>query len=137
MPLSFATILGGVITTIGTSTTLVVSGPGRPVRARGASRSSRSCRSACRWRWSAGCCWCCSRPACCPTGARRFAQVASHERDYTFRLQVQPGGPLDGPTVADGGLRNLEKVYLAALQRGELELTPLSAGHACCRPTTC
>ena len=125
MPLSFAAILGGVITTIGTSTTLVVSGLvdqsglgafgfveilplGLPVALVG------------------GALLVLLAPRVLPDRRSTFAQMASHERDYTFRLQVQAGGPLDGHTVADSGLRNLEQVYLAGLRRGELELTPLS-----------
>ena len=125
MPLSFAAILGGVITTIGTSTTLVVSGLvaqsglgpfgffevlplGLPVALVG------------------GVLLVLLAPRVLPDRRSTFAQMASHERDYTFRLQVQPGGPLDGHTVTGSGLRNLEQVYLAGLRRGELELTPLS-----------
>ena len=125
MPLSFAAILGGVITTIGTSTTLVVSGLvdqsglgafgfveilplGLPVALVG------------------GALLVLLAPRVLPDRRSTFAQMASHERDYTFRLQVQAGGPLDGHTVTDSGLRNLEQVYLAGLRRGELELTPLS-----------
>lgn len=125
MPLSFATILGGVITTIGTSTTLVVSGVvdqsgmdafsffevlplGLPVALMG------------------GVLLVLLAPRLLPDRRSSYAQVASHERDYSFRLQVVPGGPLDGTTVTDGGLRNLEDVYLAGLRRGQLELTPVS-----------
>lgn len=125
MPLSFATILGGVITVIGTSTTLVVSGIldqeglgafsffevlplGLPVALVG------------------GVLLVALAPRLLPDRSSSYAQVASHERDYTFRLQVEPVGPLDGRTVTDSGLRNLEQVYLAGLRRGDLELTPLS-----------
>jgi di/tricarboxylate transporter len=125
MPLSFAAILGGVITTIGTSTTLVVSGLvdraglgafgffeilplGLPVALVG------------------GVLLVVLAPRVLPDRRSSYAQVASHERDYTFRLQVEPGGPLDGRSVTDSGLRNLEQVYLAGLRRRDLELTPLS-----------
>jgi di/tricarboxylate transporter len=125
MPLSFAALLGGVITTIGTSTTLVVSGIvvqqgldpfsffevlplGLPVALVG------------------GVLLVLLAPRVLPDRRPSYAQVASHERDYTFRLQVATGGPLDGHTVTDSGLRNLEQVYVAGLRRGDLELTPLA-----------
>ena len=125
MPLSFAAILGGVVTTIGTSTTLVVSGIvadlgfrgfgffevlplGLPIAVVG------------------GLLVVLLAPTVLPDRRSSYAQVASHERDYTFRLQVEADGPLDGHTVTDSGLRNLAQVYLAGLRRGDLELTPLA-----------
>lgn len=127
MPLSFATILGGVITTIGTSTTLVVSGIldraglgafgffevlplGLPIALVG------------------GILLVAVAPLVLPDRRPSYAQVASHERDYTFRLQVAPGGPLEGRSVTESGLRNLEQVYLAGLRREELELAPVGPG---------
>lgn len=125
MPLSFAAILGGLITTIGTSTTLVVSGLvadaglgsfslfevlplGLPVAAIGALLVMLLA------------------PTVLPDRRSSYAQVASHERDYTFRLQVTPGGEFDGRSVAEAGLRNLAGVYLAAVQRGAREFAPVS-----------
>lgn len=125
MPLSFAAILGGVVTTIGTSTTLVVSGlvdqaglgslgllevlpVGLPVALVG------------------GALLVALAPRVLPDRRSSYAQVASHERDYTFRLQVEPDGPLMGRTITASGLRNLDDVYLAGLHRGDLDLAPLS-----------
>jgi len=124
VPVSFAAILGGVITTIGTSTTLVVSGLvaqsgqagfsffevlplGLPVALAG------------------GVVMVVLAPRLLPDRSSSYEQVASHERDYTFRLQVAGGGSLDGSTVADAELRNLTNVYLAAIQRGAREVSPV------------
>ena len=125
MPLSFAAILGGMITTIGTSTTLVAVGVGRPVHL--SIRFVEILPLGLPVTWCVGWhCWCCSRPACCRTSAQRSRRWPRTKRDYTFHLQVQAGGPLDGHTVTDSGLRNLEQVYLAGVRPGESELTPLS-----------
>ena len=125
MPLSFAAILGGVITTIGTSTTLVVSGivGGRGL---GAFGLFEVLPLGLPVALAGGMLLVLLAPTVLPDRRSSYAQVASHERDYTFRLQVQTGGPLDGHTVTDSGLRNLADVYLAGLRRGELELTPLA-----------
>ncbi len=124
MPLSFAAIIGGVITTIGTSTTLVVSGLvdqsglgafslfeiaplGLPVALVGCALLVILA------------------PVVLPDRRSSYAQVSSHERDYTFRIQVQSDGPVAGATVAQAGRRNLQDVYLAAVSRQAREITPV------------
>jgi di/tricarboxylate transporter len=124
MPLSFAAILGGLITTIGTSTTLVVSGVmrqsgldglslfevtpvGLPVALLGATVLVLTARSLLPDRTS-------------PT-----EQLAARGREYTFRMRVEPDGAVDGLTVAAAGLRNLEGVFLASVDRDELEIAPV------------
>lgn len=126
IPLSFATILGGVATTIGTSTTLVVSGlvveagfpaftlfevlpVGLPVAVIG------------------GTVLVLLAPSVLPDRRSSFAHVASHARDYTFRLAVIGGGTADGHTVEGAGLRGLDSAYLASIQRGAaIEITPVA-----------
>ncbi len=124
MPLSFAAILGGVITTIGTSTTLVVSGlveeslgrglgflevtpMGLPVAVGGTAVLLLLA------------------PRALPDRRGIEAEVAAHERDYTFRMLVEPGGPLDGSTVRGAGLRNLESVFLARIDRDGHDIAPV------------
>ena len=117
MPLSFAALLGGVVTTIGTSTTLVVSGlvsasgepglsffevtpVGLPVAVAGAMAMVLLA------------------PRLLPERRATFALDASTQRDYAVGMQVQPGGPLDGATIAEAGLRNLDDVFVAAIAKG-------------------
>lgn len=124
MPVSFAAMLGGVVTTIGTSTTLVVSGlvaqsggepfgflevtpVGIPVAIVGAIALVALA------------------PRVLPDRRSPYEQVASHERDYTFRLQVDDGGPLDGKDVTAAGLRNLPTVFLARIDRDGHEIAPV------------
>ncbi|MBW3621407.1 MAG: SLC13 family permease, partial [Actinobacteria bacterium] len=124
MPLSFAAILGGTVTTIGTSTTLVVSGlvetalgepftflevtpVGVPVALFGLAALVAL------------------GPRLLPDRRGVYAQVATHERDYTFRLEVIPGGPHDGRSIGEAHLRNLENTYLAAVEREDRRLAPV------------
>lgn len=124
MPLSFASIVGGVITTIGTSTTLVVSGlvaasgreplalfdilpVGVPVAFLGVTLATLFA------------------PVLLPDRSSAHEAVASHERDYTIRCQVHPGGARDGRAVSDG-LRSLADLYLVAVERTDgSELAPV------------
>jgi di/tricarboxylate transporter len=118
MPLSFASILGGVVTLLGTSTNLVVSDAlraagddplgvfeitpvGLPVALVGVAVLS----------------------VAAPRLLRERTAAADSMRDAarTFQLQmlVSADGPLDGHTVDRAGLRHLQGLYLAAVERGD------------------
>jgi di/tricarboxylate transporter len=116
MPLSYASVLGGVITLIGTSTNLVVSDVlrasghepldvfemtpvGLPVAAVGVCLLTLIAPRLLRDREAAG--------ESMRATARRFHVV----------MTVEDGGPLVGATVAAAGLRSLDGVYLAAVER--------------------
>ncbi len=125
MPLSFAAILGGLVTTIGTSTTLVVSGlldqlgfgafslleitpVGLPIALAGAMSLVALA------------------PRVLPDRRNPLQRVARGERAYTFHARVEPGGPLDGVRVLAAGLRALEGVYLAGIERAGREIAPIA-----------
>ncbi len=125
MPLSFAAILGGVVTTIGTSVTLLVSGlveeagegalgileitpVGLPVALMGIATLVATA------------------PRLLPDRSSAHEQVARQERDYTFTMVVVSDGPLDGITVRGAGLRNLAGVYLVRIERGQREVAPVA-----------
>jgi di/tricarboxylate transporter len=118
MPISYATMLGGVVTVIGTSTNLVVSGlmqqqglepiglfelsaVGLPVAVAGLV------------------CLVLTAPAVLPE--RRPARRVLEEdvREFVMNTTVEPSGPLDGKTVEAAGLRNLQGVFLVQVARGE------------------
>ena len=125
MPVSFATILGGVVTLIGTSTNLVVSGllvaadmppigmfeltwVGLPVAIIGVASIILLA------------------PLVLP--ARRAARedLTGDVREFVVDMDVVDKGPLDGKTVADAGLRHLQGVFLVQIERrGEL-MAPVS-----------
>jgi di/tricarboxylate transporter len=123
LPLSYATILGGTVTVLGTSTTLVVSGlvqesgqepfgvfevtkVGGPVAVAGLITlvlvSSRLV----------------------PSRVTAPDSAEDQVGEYTVSMEVVPGGPLDGATVARAGLRDLDGVYLVELERGGETITP-------------
>ncbi|MBW3659843.1 MAG: SLC13 family permease, partial [Actinobacteria bacterium] len=125
MPVSFAAILGGTVTTIGTSTTLVVSGlvetslgapfsflevtpVGVPVAVLGLGLLILLA------------------PRVLPDRRSVYSQVATHERDYTFRLKVVADGPYDGRSIAAAHLRNLENTYIAAVEQGDRRIAPVA-----------
>ena len=124
MPISFATVLGGVVTLIGTSTNLVASGlmveagmaplgmfeltrAGLPVAVCGLAVLIALA------------------PILLPD--RRPARAALHDdlREFVMHCTVSAGGPLDGETVEGGGLRNLQGVFLVEVERdGEVIAAP-------------
>ena len=116
MPLSFASILGGVITLLGTSTNLVVSDAirstgddplglfevtrvGLPVAVVGVGVLAVATPFLLRHRLAAG------------------ESMRAAVREFQLQMVVAPGGQLDGRTVATAGLRHLDGVYLAAIER--------------------
>lgn len=128
LPLSFASILGGVITLIGTSTNLVVSDlleqsgaeplhvleitvVGLPVAIIGI--------------------------ALLATVGQRLlpVRVAANDsidrrgREFQVAARVVAGGPLVGRTVAESGLRNLDGVFLALIERGGVDDQSGDANH--------
>jgi di/tricarboxylate transporter len=125
MPLSFAVILGGVVTTIGTSTNLVVSGlleqegaaplglfeitrVGLPVALAGLATLVVTVP------WL--------QPDRRPAGQ----QLEEGSREFSVSLKVVPGGSFDGRTVEEAGLRNLQGVFLAGIERGGELIAPVA-----------
>lgn len=123
MPLSFATILGGTLTMIGTSTNLVVSGLleqaghppiamfeitriGLPVAVAGLLVLILFSGML--------------------LPERRTARQALHEdmREYVMHMVVAPSGAMDGMTVEGAGLRHLQGVFLAEVRRRDDVIAP-------------
>jgi len=120
MPLSFAAILGGMVTLIGTSTNLVISGlleasgrpplgmfeltkVGLPIAVAGVLLIVAFA------------------PMVLPDRKPPRAQAEAAARGFTVQMSVVPGGPLDGKHVEEGGLRHLQGVFLVEMERaGEL-----------------
>lgn len=125
MPLSFAALLGGMTTLIGTSTNLVVAGQmsaagleplgffeigaiGVPVAVLGivtivalAPRMLRSRRSA-------------------------MTELQEQARRFTIEMVVTPGGPVDGKSVEQARLRHLTGVFLTSIDRGDTIIAPVA-----------
>ena len=124
MPLSFAAILGGTITLIGTSTNLIVSGlleesgadplgffeitgVGLPVTVVGIGLITLLA------------------PRLLPDRKSTSDDLGPSAREFVIDMVVQTGGPLDGTQVEAGGLRHLAGVFLVAITRGESVIAPV------------
>ncbi len=125
MPLSFAAILGGTVTVIGTSTSLVVSGVlvDQGMAPLGLfEQSPIGLVSAVL-----------GLAVLVGLAARRLPahgdpglDAIRSLREFAVHLEVQAGGPLVGRSVVDAGLRNLSGVFLADLVRGERHIGPVA-----------
>jgi di/tricarboxylate transporter len=131
MPLSFAAILGGVVTTIGTSTNLVISGlleasgeaplgmfeistVGVPAAVVGLVALVLF------------------TPLLIPERRPARRQLDEEFREFVVNMLVEAGGPMDGRSVADAGLRHLQGVFLVEIEReGDLiaPVTPTTVLH--------
>ncbi len=123
MPLSFAAILGGVVTAIGTSTNLVASGlmQSHGMAAMGMFEISRLGLPVAL----AGLAYLVLvSPRLLPARGGPFNALEAGARDFVVEMEVVPGGALDGVTVETGGLRGLEGVFLAEIWRADEVIAP-------------
>ena len=136
MPVSFAAVVGGTITLIGTSTNLVVSGlmedagqepmglfeigaVGLPLAV--ISRDRDGPRHA--------------LPA--PRAAARRARASTRTpASSPSRWMVTAEGGIAGRSVAEGGLRSLQGVYLVEVERPTATASRRCAPTRCCRRAT-
>ncbi len=124
IPISFAAILGGVLTLIGTSTNLVVSGlmveagyPGLgmfeitkvtlPLAIVGVAGMALLA------------------PALLPERRAPSEDVREGAREFMVEMVVESGGQIAGNSVAGAGLRNLQGLYLVELEREGRSLAPV------------
>lgn len=125
MPLSFAALLGGVVTLIGTSTNIVVSGlladagmgemgffeisaVGLPIALLGVLLLVLLA------------------PILLPE--RRSAREERDDgvRQFVVEMTVDPGGPVDGVPIEEAGLRHLSSLFLATIERDGSLMAPVS-----------
>jgi di/tricarboxylate transporter len=124
LPVSYAAILGGTLTVIGTSTNLVVSGlleqDGEAplgifeITPLGAVVAVVGLGVLVGF-----------GTQLLPNRRPADAAVTDEIREFSVQMEVVDGGKLDETTVEDAGLRNLEGVYLAEIQRGDDLITPV------------
>ena len=128
MPLSFAAILGGMITAIGTSTNIVVSGLleeagfdgfgffelaklGLPIAILGLVFIVAAA------------------PVVLPSRQPARRDI-DDSRQYTVEMSVVAGGPVDGSTVDEAGLRHLTGVFLVQVERAGSLVGAVGPGFA-------
>ena len=128
IPVSFASILGGLLTLVGTSTNLVVSGlleasgaeplglfeigrVGLPVAVGGLAVLVLL------------------GPTLLPDRKAPGQDLDEDVREFTVEMVVAAESPLVGQTIGEGGLRNLEGVFLVELERQDRRLTPVTPGE--------
>jgi di/tricarboxylate transporter len=125
LPLSYAAILGGTITVIGTSTNLVVSGlleeTGRepfslfeitPVGGVVALAGLALLIAVV--------------PLLLPDRRGPQEMLSDEIREFLVEMEVESGGRLDGTTVEDAGLRHLQGVYLVEIERDGRSIAPVA-----------
>jgi di/tricarboxylate transporter len=125
IPISYAAVLGGVTTAIGTSTNLTVSGllsqngmepfslfeltpVGLPIAVVG----TVALVLLAGW--------------LLPDHGAPDRTLSDEVRQFTVAMRVEAGGPLDGSSVEEGGLRHLQGVYLAQIQRDGERISPVA-----------
>ncbi len=124
LPVSFAAILGGLITVIGTSTNLVVSGQmstlglreigffeigllGLPIAVVGLAAVILL------------------GPRVLPDRRSVRTEMEEEGRRFAVEMIVEPGGPVDGRTVAEAHLRHLSGIFLTSVDRGDTTIAPV------------
>ncbi len=124
MPLSFAAVLGGTITVLGTSTNVAVSGLleregmdaiglfevarlGLPLTLVGLVLILVLA------------------PRVLPERAGPRRSLEAESREFMVEMLVEPGATLDGAEVESGGLRSLSGVYLVQIERGADVISPV------------
>ena len=125
IPVSYAAVLGGVITAIGTSTNLTVIGLMResgiePISLFELAPIGLPIALACTTVivLLAG--------KLLPDRGVAGDDLSSEVREFSVTMRVAPGGPLDGCSVEAGGLRHLSGVYLAQVEREDEVIAPVA-----------
>ncbi|WP_308365410.1 MULTISPECIES: SLC13 family permease [unclassified Microbulbifer] len=123
IPLSYAAILGGTLTLIGTSTNLVVNGQYQALTGREGFSLFSIAAVGLPVALAGGLFMLLFFPRWLPD--RREKKPFGNLREFTLEVAVAHGGPLAGQTVEEAGLRGLRRVYLAEIERNGTAITPV------------
>jgi di/tricarboxylate transporter len=127
IPLSYASIFGGICTLIGTSTNLVLNGLFQQATGRSLSMFELA--------WVGLPCAIVGTGYLLTGGLRLLpdrrdpaASLEDSGREYLFEMKVPEGSPLVGRTVEAAGLRHLGRVFLVEILRAGESLPPVKPG---------
>lgn len=124
LPISYAAILGGTITVIGTSTNLVVSGlleqSGRDPFSLFEIAPIGGVSALIGLALLIG-----VVPALLPDRRGVERSLGEEAREFVVEMEVEPEGRLDGVTVADAELRQLQGLYLVEIDRNGRTIAPV------------
>jgi di/tricarboxylate transporter len=123
LPMSYAAILGGTVTVLGTSTNLVVSGL-LEQRGLGAFSLFEVTRVGLPAAVAGLVVIVVGAPRLLPERLSAQEQVETQAREFVVAMEVVAGGSVDGQPIAGAGLRDLDGVYLVEIERGEEVITP-------------
>jgi di/tricarboxylate transporter len=125
IPLSYAAVLGGTCTLIGTSTNFVIDGALRAANMPGLGMWEMA--------WIGVPVTIVGLLYLVTVGQRLLPDrtdlleyAESHPREYTLELIVRPACPLIGQTIRQSGLRELPGIYLYAIEREGTRISPVS-----------
>jgi di/tricarboxylate transporter len=124
MPLSFASILGGMVTLIGTSTNIMVSGLLEEDGQRGIGMFELTRIGGPAALMGLGLVILLA-PVLLRDRRSTREQISEDTREFAFTMRIVPGGPMDGQTVEQASLRNLAGVYLAEIERERELIAPV------------
>ncbi len=129
MPLSYAAILGGTLTVIGTSTNLVVSGLLEESGAEPLGIFEITPIGAVVAVVGLGVLVGLA-PMLIPSRRSPDEMLSEEVREFTVQMEVESGGRLDGASVEEAGLRHLQGVYLAEIHRAGRVIAPIEPDRA-------
>ncbi len=125
LPISYAAILGGTLTVIGTSTNLVASGLLEETGADPIGMFEITKVSGISALLGLAVVILLV-PRLIPKRRTVVEEFTDDLREFTVQMEVIEDGPLDGSTIADAGLRNLRGVFLVEIQRDGAVLPAVS-----------
>ncbi len=120
LPMSYATILGGMCTLMGTSTNLIVADLNAKAIAAGSVAEPLNFFSPAIVGVPAtffGLLYMISASRWLIPERRKAVSVLDDPQQYTVEMQVESGGPLVGRSIEEAGLRHLPGLYVAEIQR--------------------
>ena len=127
IPLSYASIFGGMCTLIGTSTNLVVDGLVQTRYETGGLHMFEITKIGIPLA-AVGVLFVVLLPRLLPS-RKAFEEIVANPREYTLELTVTPGGSIENRSIESAGLRNLPGAFLAELIRGDRVITAVAPGE--------